>query len=136
MKGKTSFDRLLKRYLRDRIADEEKTTFEAWLDTDKTDTKESFVWEMEDERKLFQKITGNIDRHERMDGWWMTMRLMNPLPVGQRIKMAATILLMLTASYGVWDSFKDTLRKSDRVAGCHLKKFLSFEKRHGARSKD
>ena len=98
MQGKRGFDRLLKRYLRDRVAGRDKDTFDAWLDTDKINTEEVFAWKADDERKLFERITGSIDRHARADGWWMTMRLTNPLPIGQWRKMAATVLLILMAS--------------------------------------
>lgn len=98
MIGKTRFDRLLRRYLRGRVSDEEKTTFEAWLESDKTDLQEPFVWNKEDEHRLFQKITGNIDRLGQKDGWWRSMRLIHALPVSQWIRMAATVLLMATAS--------------------------------------
>jgi hypothetical protein len=136
MQGKRGFDRLLKRYLRDRVAGRDKDTFDAWLDTDKINTEEAFAWKADDERKLFERITGSIDRHARTDGWWMTMRLTNSLPVGQWIKMAATVLLILMASYGTWDLFKGTLRRSDRLAGCHLKKFpVSGECRDGRAEK-
>jgi hypothetical protein len=136
MQGKTGFDRLLKRYLRDRVCGREQETFEAWLDTDKTDSQDSFAWMADDEHKLFERITGNIDRQTRTDGWWMTRRLPNSLAVGHWIKMAATVLLILMASYGMWDSFKGTLRKSDGLAGCHLKKFSALGKHHDDRLRD
>lgn len=127
MQGKTSFDRLLKRYLRGRVTGGEQETFESWLDTDKTDAREPFTWEADDARKLFERITRNIDTQARTDGWWMTRGLANLRPVAQWLKMAATVVLILMVSYGIWDSFKGMLR-TDLAAGCHVKKFQAMGK--------
>ncbi|HEX8040406.1 MAG TPA: hypothetical protein VF490_14710 [Chryseosolibacter sp.] len=94
MAENSNFDRLLKRYMHDRVSPAERTRLEAWLDADKTGSDNGFVWKEEDARTLFAAISANIDRVDRkpaVDG----RRSARPR-ICQWLKMAASVLLLVS----------------------------------------
>lgn len=55
---KTNFDKLLERYLKGKVSEEERIKLEAWMEVNKTDNPDDRELSPEAEEQLFLKITG------------------------------------------------------------------------------
>lgn len=94
MAENSNFDRLLKRYMHDRVTPQERNRLEAWLDADKTGADNGFVWKEEDARKLLGAITANMDRVDlkpAADG-----RGTKRAGICQWLRLAASVLLLVS----------------------------------------
>ena len=121
---KSNFDRLLKRYLEDRVSEEEKTKIEAWLDSNKTKNDRNFIWEKEDEEILFQKITSNLDNVDEIVEFRPGQSNEKRIHINQWIKMAATVLLLLTVSYAIWHSVNTKPAVHQTIATSDIEKVI------------
>ena len=105
----SNFDQLMERYLNGKVTEQEKVKIEAWLDVMKTEDTTNLELSREDEDKLFQKITSNIDNLNEVVAF---------KPGGERkitltkwaIGIAATLLIVVVATYTLWDA-NDTENK-------------------------
>ena len=120
---KSEFDRLLERYLEDKVSEAEKTRIEAWLALDKTRNDRPFAWEEEDGEILFQKITGNIDHAKRTEQFPRAESNEKKFRLGQWIRIAATILILLTASRPNWYAHNGP-EMYKTIASCDLEKVI------------
>ena len=98
---KSDFDRLLQRYLDGKLSERERVKLEAWLEVMKTETTADLELNREDEDRLFQKITSNLDniaeiRAFRPDSGKKTRIIRWSLSI------AAGLLLAVFVSYLLW----------------------------------
>jgi len=93
--GKSNFDSLMNRYLRDQVTEEEKVKIEAWLDVMKTEGGEDLELSKEDEEKLYQNILKGLPGKQ-------VRRWRRSLSVQSVLVMAAAILLV-ALSFLFWD---------------------------------
>src|SRR6266850_5329921 len=94
---KSEFDKLLQRYLAGEVSEQERIKIESWLEVMKTEDTSDLELSKEDEEKLFQKITANVDNvdeileiggeHKKGRGWL--------------IRMAAGLLIVSLVSYAI-----------------------------------
>lgn len=95
---KSDFDRLLERYLKGEVTEDERIKLEAWLDTVKTNVPGGLDLDRETEDKLFQKITSGLDNTDEIIALVPTRKL----GVGQWIlRIAATVLVIALATYSI-----------------------------------
>ncbi len=64
--GRTDFDRLLDRYIKGEVTEEERKKMDAWLDVVKTKDELDFEFTKEDEARLLEKITSNLHHVEEV----------------------------------------------------------------------
>jgi len=101
---KSNFDRLLERYTKDQVSEEEKNKIEAWLDLAKTESKRNFIWEKEDQEELFKKITSNIDHVDEILSFKPKKARSMSISNGGLLGIAAAVVLVIIASYVIWNS--------------------------------
>lgn len=90
--GKSNFDNLMNRYLRDQVTEEEKVKIEAWLDVMKTEGGEDLELSKEDEEKLYQNILNGLPgKHARR--WRLRAR---------PVVMLVAALLLAGLSFLLW----------------------------------
>lgn len=99
---KTNFDRLLKQYLRGQLSEPEKIKLEAWMDVMKTEKNTDLEMSKEDEEKLFQKISGNLDNIEEVVAFRPHQGKLRSLFANRWLRVAASFLLLVVASYTIW----------------------------------
>jgi len=116
---KSRFGRLLKRYLDDHVSGKEKLRLEAWLDLNKTQADKRFTWKKEDQARLFQKITGTIDKADSVGARRHTHR--TSFAPGQWVRIAATVLVLLPVTSALWCSFGQMLKTDKEIANCEMK---------------
>lgn len=90
--------------MQDQVTSEEKTKIEAWLDSNKARNGRYFIWTKEDEEVLFRKITANLDNIDEIVTYRAKegkTRLFHSRPL---LAIAATVLLLLTISYLIWNT--------------------------------
>lgn len=94
---KSDFDRLLERYLKGEVTEQERIKLEAWLDVVKNNVPDGLELDRDTEDKLFQKITSHLDNTQEIIA-------LVPKQRGIRhwiVRMAATLLIIAAASYVV-----------------------------------
>lgn len=64
--ARTDFDRLLDRYIKGEVTEEERKKMDAWLDVVKTKDELDFEFTKEDEARLLEKITSNLHHIEEV----------------------------------------------------------------------
>lgn len=99
---KTNFDRLLNRYLHGQLPEPERIKFEAWLDVMKTEKNTELDISKEDEEKLFQKITSNLDNIDEVIAFRPQRGKLRKLFTNNWLRVAASLLIVLSASYTIW----------------------------------
>jgi transmembrane sensor len=62
----SKFDKLLERYLKGTVSEQERVKLEAWLDVMKAERNTNLELTQEEEDKLFEKITANINNLEEI----------------------------------------------------------------------
>lgn len=95
---KSDFDRLLERYLKGEVTEQERIKLEAWLDVVKTNVPEGLELDPATEDTLFQKITSNRDNTDEI-----IALVPKPKPrIGQWVlRAAATVALIAVSTYAV-----------------------------------
>lgn len=98
---KSDFDRLMERYLKNEVSEQERIKIEAWLEVMKTEDTTDLELSKQDEDKIFQKLTDRLVGVEEVVAF---------KPGGGRklssnrwlMRIAASVLLVCAVSYGVW----------------------------------
>lgn len=57
---KSDFDRLMERYLKNEVSEDERVKIEAWLEVMKTDDNTDLELSRKDEDRIFQKLTDRL----------------------------------------------------------------------------
>lgn len=104
---KSNFDRLLERYMKDQVSEEEKNKIEAWLDSAKTKNKKNFTWEKADEEELFRKITSKLDNIDEIVAYKPKKGKGRAISNNGLLGIAAALVLLIVASYIIWNSTTD-----------------------------
>lgn len=99
---KTNLDRLLQRYITGQVTEQEKKKIEAWLNVKKTDEGSDMVLDEADEERLFRKITTSVDNVEEIKSFRPGQGRSRSLFSNRWLQIAATLLLLVAASYTVW----------------------------------
>jgi ferric-dicitrate binding protein FerR (iron transport regulator) len=94
---KSNFDQLLNRYLTGEVSEQERLKIEGWLQVMQTEKKEDLTLSQDDEDKLFDKITSNLE----IDMEVQTVPKQKPAHT-LWVRMAAGLLILITASFGIW----------------------------------
>lgn len=116
---KSDFDSLLKRYLDEKVSEEEKARIEAWLDLDKTWNEGQFVWKKDDGDILFRKIMRNIDDGSRAAKPAGAVKKI--FRISPWIRVAATVLILVTASRPNWYA-QNGLQIYETIASCDIER--------------
>jgi transmembrane sensor len=119
----TNLDVLLQRYLEGKLTPKEKAKFEAWLEVVKTKYKTDLVLTPEDEDRLFEKITNDIDNVSEIHVFEPEYARSRSLLSNRWFQIAAQLLLLVAASYLVWYFVKDSTG-SERFAAAVEKQVL------------
>jgi transmembrane sensor len=98
---KSNFDRLLKRYLAGQVSEQERIKIEAWLDVMKTEDTTDLELSKEDEDKLFEKITSNVDSAKEITAFPPGMEKKTPLNRWV-FRIAASLLIVSLVAYAAW----------------------------------
>ncbi|HEX8041765.1 MAG TPA: FecR domain-containing protein, partial [Chryseosolibacter sp.] len=80
----------------------EKIKIEAWLDIKKTGEGSKFVLDEADEERLFREFTANVDNVGEVRSFRPGRDNRRLIPSGIVFRLAASILLLVAASAGVW----------------------------------
>lgn len=99
---RTNFDHLLDQYLTRQLPQKEKIKLEAWLDVVKTKYKADLILTPEDEERLFAVITSKIDTVDDIIIFRPQTTKRERVTPRPWFSMAATISLLLAASFGFW----------------------------------
>lgn len=99
---KSNFDRLLQRYLTDQVSEKERIKIEAWLETMKTDDPTSVELSKEDEEKIFNKITSNINEETK------SAENSKPIHLPPFVIGIAATLLVAVISFVLWNGGRET----------------------------
>ncbi len=98
---KSDFDRLLLRYLKDEVSEQEKIKLEAWLEVMKTEDPATLELSKEDEDKLFRKISGNLNNLKEVVAFRPGKE--KKVPISQWVlRIAASVLILSSVAYAVW----------------------------------
>lgn len=98
---KSDFDRLMERYLKNEVSEAERVKIEAWLEVMKTDDNTDLELSKGEEDKIFQKLTDRLVNVEDIVAFRPKKR--RNVPIDRWLmRMAASILIICAASYGVW----------------------------------
>lgn len=103
----TNFDRLLHRYLHNQLSEQEKQKFLAWLDVLHKENHTDLELSTEDQEKLFQKITSNIDSVDDVIALYPRRSGIVKLFSKRWVQIAASVIVIVSLSLGVWDIMRD-----------------------------
>jgi ferric-dicitrate binding protein FerR (iron transport regulator) len=107
----SDFDKLLERDLAGQVSEQERLKIEAWLNVMKTEDKYSDLeLSKQDEDRLFQKITANVDNVDEIIA--LTSRGKKISVAGWVMRIAAGLLIASLVSYTTWYM---TNRNPDRL---------------------
>jgi ferric-dicitrate binding protein FerR (iron transport regulator) len=119
---KSDFDRLLERYLNDKVTEQERIKIEAWLDVAKTKAASDTELSKEAEDRLFRKITGNLDSIDE---------LVTLAPSRKRIdisqwilRIAAALLVVAVVAYGARYVREESGKPSQILSGVQTEKLI------------
>jgi transmembrane sensor len=105
---KTNLDKLLERYIRGQVSEQEKRKIETWLDVKKTDEGADLVLNDADEERLFRKIMANTDDVSEIQSFRPGLGTNHAFIKKTWFRIAATVLLLMAFSYTLWlIAFKD-----------------------------
>ncbi len=115
----SNFDRLLKKYMDDRVSQKERIRLEAWLDADKTGADKGFVWKKQDARMLFRGIAANIDSVDKgpASGRSHTARS----GICRWLKIAASLLLLVSGYCSLWSLVGERFHEGREMARYDIK---------------
>ncbi len=121
---KTNFDRLLQRYLHGQLSESERIKFEAWLDVMKKEKNTALEISKEDEEKLFQKITSNLDNIDEVIAFRPQQGKLRSLFANRWFRVAASLLILFVASYTIWYSLNTKPTVQETIASNGIEKII------------
>ena len=119
---RSDFNRLMERYLKNEVSEQERIKIEAWLEVRKTDGGD-IEFSGEDQENLFRKITSNMDNLDEIialrpekekkatSGRWL-------------MGIAASLLIVSLVSLVVWTAFKPRDNKLEVVSKDGVEKVI------------
>jgi transmembrane sensor len=99
---KSNFDILMHRYLTNQVSDYERIKIEAWLNVMKAERDTELELTEEDEERLFQKITSATTKVEDVVALFPHRPKLKLFMANQWVQMAASVVILLSASFAVW----------------------------------
>ncbi len=126
---KTNFDNLIERYVKGQLNEKEKIKLEAWLDVVKTKYKAQLTLTKRDEDRLFNKITSIIEGVEEVISFQPESFGRDSIPrkslfTQPWFKVAAMIVLLLAASYTIWQVTSGKEPLTEIIAGAAVEKHI------------
>lgn len=97
----TNFNQLLEKYLHGKLSDRQRVKFEAWLEVRRKENMTDLEISKEDEEKLFQKITNNLDSIEDVVAF-RPKGTVRSLFSNRWIQIAASLLILFVISFSIW----------------------------------
>lgn len=98
----------MERYLTGNVTDYERLKIEAWLEVMKTERTADIELTDEDQERLFRKITGNSASISDIQALYPKRAPLKRLFSKQWVRVAASVVLLLTASFAVWNLVTDS----------------------------
>jgi transmembrane sensor len=137
---KSNFDELMERYLAGKVTAHERLKIEAWLEVMKTERTTDLEFTNADQERLFKKITDTISNADDIIALHPRPARMKRLFSQQWVQVAASVAILLTVSFTVWNLVGDSSRKEKVILNdgsiVWLKegsKFAYYEKDDGTR---
>lgn len=100
---KTNLDLLMHRYLTNQVSDLERIKIEAWLHVMKAERRSELELSKDDEERIFQKITNNMDTVDDVIAMYPRPSLLKGLLSNQWVQIAASVLVVLSVSFVAWN---------------------------------
>jgi len=111
---RSDFSRLMERYLKDEVSEQERIKIEAWLEVRKTDGGD-LEFSSGDQENLFRKITSNMDNLDEI----IALRPEIEKKTSSHrwlLGIAASILIVSLVSLGLWTAFRQRNNKLEVVS--------------------
>lgn len=118
---KSDFDRLMERYVKGEVSEQEKVKIEAWLEVMATEDTTDLELSPEDEDKIFRKLTSRVTaiadvvalrprRKIRPDQWM--------------VRIAASLVIVSLLAYSAWDFMRASENKLEVVSKNGVEKII------------
>lgn len=98
----SNFDKLLERYLTDKVSESERIKIEAWLKVMKTERETDLEMSAEAEDRLFQKITNPQEDVKEVVALYPKKSLLHKAFAPQWVRIAASVIILLSVSFTIW----------------------------------
>jgi transmembrane sensor len=116
---RSDFSRLMERYLKDEVSEQERIKIEAWLEVRKTSGGD-LEFSSEDQENLFRKITSNMDNLDEI----IALRPEKEKKSNRLLGIAASLLIVSVVSLVVWTVFKQGSNKLQVVSKDGVEKVI------------
>jgi transmembrane sensor len=100
---KSNLDLLMHRYITNRVSEHERIKIEAWLNVMKAERKTDLELSKEDEERVFQKMTNNLDSVDDVIALYPRQSRLKLFFSNQWVQIAASVLVILSISLMVWN---------------------------------
>jgi transmembrane sensor len=119
----TNFNQLLYKYMHGQLSEPERIKFEAWLEVRKKENMTDLELSTEDEEKLFQKITNNLDTIEDVVAFRPKGSVKSMF--GNRwIQIAASLLILFVSTFTIWYLADPTATHTDAISANEIEKVI------------
>lgn len=105
---KSNFDALMERYLAGKVTSYERRKIEAWLEVMKTERTSDIELTSEDQEKLFKKIIGEGNSVDDVIALYPKQSPVTRFFTRQWVQIAASVVILLSASFIVWNLVSDS----------------------------
>lgn len=100
---KSNLDLLMHRYLTNQVSELERIKIEAWLNVMKAERRTEFELSKEDEERVFQKMTNNLDNVDDVIALYPKQPRLKVFFTHQWVQIAASVLVLLSISFTIWN---------------------------------
>lgn len=100
---KSNLDRLMHRYITNQVSELERIKIEAWLNVMKAERTTELELSKEDEERVFQKITNNMDNVDDVIALYPHPSRLKLFLANQWVQIAASVLVLLAVSFAIWN---------------------------------
>ena len=100
---KSNLDLLMYRYITNQVSEHERIKIEAWLNVMKAERTTELELTKEDEERVFQKMTNNMDNVEDVIALFPRQPRLKLFFANQWVQIAASILVILSVSFAIWN---------------------------------
>ena len=120
---KSNLDLLMHRYITNQVSELERIKIEAWLNVMKAERATELELSTEDEERVFQKMTNNLDNVEDVIALFPRQPRIKLFFANQWVQIAASVLVVLSVSFVIWNVM-DASQGSEVIASGGKEKII------------
>jgi len=120
---KSNLDLLMHRYITNQVSERERIKIEAWLNVMKAERTTELELSKEDEERIFQKMTNNLDNVDDVIALFPRQNRLRLFFAHQWVQIAASVLVVLSVSLTIW-SILDESKSVELIASVGKEKVI------------